>query len=228
MDKFVIESLQDKLPIVPGINGKEDYFNSAVLVLLLLVNEEYHFVFEKRASDIRQPGEICFPGGKFDPALDASFRDTAIRETVEELGVVSEKLRIMGNLDTVVATMGATVDAFLAILDLDNLEDLQINLQEVERVFTIPVSYFEEHEPEAYKVKLTVHPSYVNQEGEEVTSFPAKELGLPERYTKPWGNVVSNVFVYRVAGVVIWGLTARLIRDVVAKLRSLVENDWTY
>jgi len=224
MDKFVIESLQDKLPIVPGINGKEDYYNSAVLVLLILVNEEYHFVFEKRASDIRQPGEICFPGGKYDPALDASFRDTALRETVEELGVASEKLRIIGNLDTVVAIMGATVDAFLGVIDISSLDALQINPAEVERVFAIPVSYFEDNEPEAYQVKLTVHPSYVNQDGEEVTSFPAKELGLPERYTKPWGHVASNVFVYRVAGVIIWGLTARLIRDVVAKLRSLEEN----
>jgi len=225
MDKFEIESLKDKLPIVPGINGKEDYFNSAVLVLLLLVNEEYHFVFEKRASDIRQPGEICFPGGKFDPAIDASFRDTAIRETVEELGVASEKLRIIGNLDTVVATMGATVDAFLGILDLGDLEDLQINFQEVERVFTIPVSFFEEHEPEAFNVNITVNPSYVNQAGEEVTTFPVQELGLPERYAKPWGHMRSDVFVYRVEGVMIWGITARLIRDVVTKLKSLEGHD---
>lgn len=224
-DKFVIEGLKDKLPVVPGINGKEEYFNSAVLVLLILVNEEYHFVFEKRAANIRQAGEICFPGGKFDPANDASFRDTAIRETVEELGVASDKISIIGNLDTVVSTMGATVDAFLGILDLSSLDDLQINHHEVEKVFAIPVSFFEDNEPEAYKVNIAVHPSYVNQAGEEVTIFPAKELGLPERYTRPWGNVMGNVFVYRVEGVTIWGITARLIRDVAAKLKSLEEND---
>lgn len=219
----MIETLKDKLPVVPGINGKEEYFNSAVLVLLILVNDEFHFVFQKRAADIRQAGEICFPGGKFDPGQDVSFRDTAIRETVEELGVASDKLRILGNLDTVVATMGATVDAFLGILDLGSLEDLQINQQEVEEVFSIPVSFFENNEPEAYQVNITVNPSSVNQAGEVVTTFPAKELGLPERYTKPWGNVWGNVFVYRVEGVIIWGLTARLIRDVVSKLKSVSE-----
>lgn len=221
MNKFVIKDLKDKLPIVPGINGKEEYFNSAVIVLLMLINEEYHFVFQKRAANIRQAGEICFPGGKFDPANDISFRDTAIRETVEELGVSFEKICIIGNLDTVVSSMGATVDAFLGILEVGDLDDLQINLYEVEKVFTIPVSFFEDNEPELYKVKLTVHPSYVNSEGEEVTTFPAKELGLPEHYTKPWGNMMNNVFVYRVDGVTIWGLTARLIRDVVEKLKSL-------
>ena len=221
MDKLVIEGLKDKLPVVPGINGKEEYFNSAVLVLLMQVNEEYHFVFEKRAANIRQAGEICFPGGKFDPDQDVSFRDTAIRETVEELGVASYKISIIGNLDTVVSSRGTTVDAFLGIIDISRLDDLQINPAEVERIFTIPVSYFENNEPEAYKVNMTVNPSYVNEAGKEVISFPTRELGLPERYTKPWGNVMSNVFVYRVEGVAIWGLTARLIRDVVAKLKSI-------
>lgn len=84
MDKFTIEALKDKLPIVPGINGKEEFSNFAVLVLLLQVDDEFHFVFEKRAANIRQAGESCFPGGKFEPNQDVDFRDTAIRETVEE------------------------------------------------------------------------------------------------------------------------------------------------
>ncbi len=220
MNKFMIEALKGKLPVVPGINGKEEYYNFAVLVLLVLVDDEFHFVFEKRAANIRQAGEICFPGGKFEPNQDVSFRDTAIRETVEELGVSADKLQIIGNLDTVMSTMGATVDAFLAVLELNSLEDLQINHQEVDKVFSIPVSFFENHEPVAYKVEITVNPSPVNQAGEVVTTFPATELGLPERYTKPWGNILGNVYVYRVEGVTIWGLTARLIRDVVAKLKS--------
>ena len=111
-----------------------------------------------------------------------------------------------------VATIGATVDAFLGVIDIGSVDDLQINPTEVERIIAIPVSFFEDNEPEAYRVNITVNPSYVNQAGEEVTIFPAQELGLPERYTKPWGNVMSNIFVYRVEGVTIWGLTARLIR----------------
>lgn len=221
MDKLIIESLKEKLPVVPGINGKEEYFNSAVLVLLMLINEEYHFVFQKRAAMIRQAGEICFPGGKFDPAQDASFRETAIRETTEELGVPSEKIRMIGTLDTVFSNMGATVDAFLAILEVDSLDDLRISPDEVERVFTIPVSYFENTEPEIYRVNIVVQPSYINEDGEEVVIFPVEELGLPERYTRPWGNVMSKIYVYRVAEVTIWGITARLIRDVIAKIKSL-------
>lgn len=221
MDEFILEGLKRKLPLVPGINGKDEYFNSAVLVLLILVDGEFHFVFEKRAALIRQAGEICFPGGKFDPEKDASYQDAAIRETEEELGIVVEKIRVIGPLDTVISSMGTTVDAFLGILDVKSLEDLRINSAEVERIFTVPVSYFEKTEPETYQVTLEVHPSYITQSGEEVITFPAKELGLPERYYKQWGNVRSNIFVYRVDDVTIWGITARLIKDVVVRIKGI-------
>jgi NTP pyrophosphohydrolases including oxidative damage repair enzymes len=221
MDKFVLKSLRCKLPVCPGINGKEEYFNSAVLVLLMLINGEYHFVFEKRAAKIRQAGEICFPGGKFDPDQDTNFRETALRETVEELGVLTEDICILGSLDTVFANMGATVDAFLGVINLSSLDDLKINTDEVEKVFTIPVSYFENTQPETYKVNIVVNPSYINETGEEVLIFPAQKLGLPERYTRPWGNIMSNIYVYRVAEVTIWGITARIIKDVTAKIKSV-------
>lgn len=216
-----MEGLKEKLPVIPGINGKDEYFSSAVLVLLMLVNKEYHFVFQKRAANIRQAGEICFPGGSFEPELDTSFRETAIRETSEELGVNCEKIRVIGKLDTIIAPLGITVNAFLGIVDIGGLDDLRISTAEVEKVFTVPVSYFVDTEPEAYKVNFFAHPSYTNHAGEEVIIFPAQELGLPKRYWRPWETTKYNIFVYRVAGETIWGITARLVRDVVAKIKSL-------
>ena len=217
MDKSELKDLTRKLPLVPGIDGKDEYFNSAVIVLMMFLNEEYHFVFQKRSATIRQAGEICFPGGKFDPDKDADFEETAIRETAEELGVSSNKIRVIGRLDTIIST-GTTVDAFLGVIDISSLDDLNINPDEVERIFSVPVSYFETTEPELYKVKIVAYPSYINQSGEEVMLLPVKELGLPERYAKPWSNTLNNVFVYRVAGVTIWGITARLIRNVITKI----------
>lgn len=222
MNKSMLEGLKEKLPLVAGINGKDEYFNSAVVVLMMLIGEDYHFVFEKRAAKIRQAGEICFPGGKFDPDIDSDFRETALRETAEELGVNSERIKIIGTLDTVIGTMGTTVDAFLGIIDISSLDELNINLDEVERIFTVPVSYFVNTAPEVYKVNIRAQPSYINEDGEEVITFPAKELGLPERYTKPWGTIMGNIFVYRVPEETIWGITARLIRDVTAKIAELI------
>lgn len=220
MNKSKLDDLIKRWPALPGINGKEEFFNSAVIALLLPVNGEYHFVFQKRSASIRQGGEICFPGGKFDPTKDADFKETALRETVEELGVSPEKISVIGPLDTIISIMGTTVDAFLGVLDISSLDELNINSDEVERIFSVPVSYFENNEPELYQVSITAHPSFINQAGEEIVLFPTKELGLPERYTRPWGNIMNNVFVYRVAGEVIWGITARLIRDVIGRIKA--------
>lgn len=220
MDINGLKRLESNLPAVPGINGKEEFFNAAVLVLLALFEGEYHFIFQKRAASIRQAGEICFPGGQFDNERDLNFRDTAIRETIEEFGISREKICVLGPLDTVIAPIGVTVDAFLAVVDIRSLDEFIINPDEVERVFSVPVSYFEQTEPENYQVTVAIKPSYTNSLGEEVISFPARELGLPERYYQPWGGSRIGMFVYRADGEVIWGLTARLIFDVVRKLKN--------
>ncbi|SNY27963.1 8-oxo-dGTP pyrophosphatase MutT, NUDIX family [Orenia metallireducens] len=215
-DKF-LDDLKDKLPKFPGIHRKDKYFNSAVLMLLCLIDGEYHLLFERRAANISQGGEICFPGGKYDPDIDSDYEDTAIRETVEELGVAKEDIKIIGRLDTLVAAMGATIDTFVGVLEIDSLEELNINQEEVAEVFTMPLSYFKENHPQEYKVRLEIHPSYINQEGKEVITFPAKELGLPKRYTKPWGGKGYKIYLYQTEQGAIWGITAELIYDFVER-----------
>jgi len=125
------EKIKEQLGFEEGIHGKEEYFNSVVLVLLIPVDGEYHFVFEKRAATIRQGGEICFPGGKIDEA-DTSLEQVALRETYEEMGIPAEKIEIIGRINTLVAPMGVTVDVFVGIADI-SLDELTVNVQEVER-----------------------------------------------------------------------------------------------
>ena len=222
MNHGQLEELKKLLPVIPRIHGKEERFRSAVLVLLIFLDGEYHFIFQKRSSQIRQGGDVCFPGGQIDPQKDRNSEETAIRETIEELGIPKDKLSIVGKLDTVVAAMGAIVDAFVAIADLKGLEEIKINPKEVEYVFTVPVSYFEKYEPKEYQTIVRVHPSYIDEEGKEVILFPAKELGLPERYTKPWGEAINKMLVYQVQNETIWGITAKFIYDVANKLKKLI------
>lgn len=214
-----IKKLQKALPVLPGILGRAEYFNSAVLVLLVLIDKEYHFIFQKRCPTIRQGGEISFPGGEFNPLEDTGLQKTAIRETVEEMGICEDKITIIGNLDTFLAPLGAVIQAFVGIAKISSLDEIQINKDEVEYAFTVPVAYFEENEPERYQALIKIHPSYTDAQGHEHTLFPAKELGIPERYSKPWGNHKYNLYVYKVNNEVIWGITARFIHDLVNKLK---------
>ena len=59
----------------------------AVLLPLVKKEDGIHILFEERALTLnRQPGDICFPGGKVD-FEDVNEEYTAIRETIEELGL---------------------------------------------------------------------------------------------------------------------------------------------
>ena len=45
-----------------------------------------------------QPGEVCFPGGHVERGENP--RDTALRETFEEIGVPIERIEVIGQGDT--------------------------------------------------------------------------------------------------------------------------------
>lgn len=218
MLKDDFDRLRNKFEFDECIHGKEEYFNSVVLVLLILIDNEYHFVFQKRSKNIRQGGEICFPGGKIDKR-DKTLQDVAIRETKEELGIPENKIQIIGRLDTIVAPMGVTVDAFIGITEI-RCNDLIINHDEVDKIITIPIDYFIKNEPEKYSVQIKMHPSYIdNKTNEEVILLPSEKLGLPDVYKGPWGNFKYGVYVYKTEDEVIWGITARLILDFICKIQ---------
>lgn len=203
-----------------GIQGRTDFFNSAVMVLLVYLNGEYHFVFQKRSQNIRQSGEICFPGGKHEDG-DQTFLQTALRETCEELGIHPERIRVAGRLDTIVAPMGAIIEPYVGIADI-NMTDLQVNKDEVESIIPIPISYFLDNEPEHHFVLIKMHPYYVDgKKDEEVVLLPSDQLGLPETYRKPWGSFKYPVYVYKTDHGVIWGITARIIFTFIEKLKEI-------
>ncbi len=220
MNNNDLQRLVRHLPAFPGIYGKKDFFNSAVLISLVMRDGEYHFLFEKRANHIRQGGEVCFPGGEFDSIRDEDFQDTAIRETMEELGIAQDKICIMGTLDTIIASVGVTVDSFVGVLDIDSPDQLRINPDEVESVFTLPVSFFEQAPPEKYQIRTEIQPYFMDKNNQKVVLLPSQELGLPERYHKPWGRSLSNILVYRTDYGMIWGITAALVHEIVHKLDS--------
>jgi len=213
-----LKILKDKLPTYPGVLGRERYFCSAVLITLVLIDGEYNFLFQIRASNIKQEGEISFPGGKHDPNTDSDFSQTAIRETMEELGIAKEKIEIIGRLDIFIAPMGVLIEPFIGCLNISNLSELNINRKEVEDVFLLPVSFFENNPPKEYKARVIVEPSYF-ENGKEIILLPVKKLGLPEIYNKPWGGTIHRIFVYETKKGPIWGITAELIYAFVSLLK---------
>ena len=214
-----LKQLLNNLPAQPCLLGLDDYRSAAVLMLLLLLDGEYHFVLQERHPEIPQRGEICFPGGLFDSDHDVDTWQTAIRETVEELGLTPDQIDVVGALGTLVTSMGAIVDAYVGIGRFKGLEELRINASEVNSVFTVPVACFENMLPEEHEVAVCVHPTWVDDTGQETILFPAGQLGLPERYTRPWGAVRHRILVYRAGQHMVWGMTARLIFELIRLMK---------
>ncbi len=84
-----VKSLQK--PIYSSLTAK----NAAVMMLFYPKDSETHLVLIKRNS---YPGvhssQIAFPGGKVDPE-DVDYRQTALRETFEEIGISEDKISVV-------------------------------------------------------------------------------------------------------------------------------------
>src|SRR3954462_9405452 len=91
----VIEKLAGRQP---EILGHEQLLKYAVLLPLIEIENETHILFEVRSMNLRrQPGEICFPGGKIEQ--EESQKQCAVRETSEELGIIESDISDVIPLD---------------------------------------------------------------------------------------------------------------------------------
>jgi len=97
------------------VRGRTD---AAVLVPLYLERSRLHTVFTKRGDDLRRhPGEISFPGGRYDEG-EKDLRATALREAREEIGLPEDAVEIVGALQpTPTIVTGYAVYPFVGLIE---------------------------------------------------------------------------------------------------------------
>ncbi|RXJ79405.1 CoA pyrophosphatase [Arcobacter sp. F2176] len=217
MNKNGFKKLITNLPKNPGVMGRDRFFNSAVLIPFVKIKGQYFILFQKRAMGIKQGGDICFPGGGYEEGIDKNFKQTALRETEEELGISRKDIKIIGQLDTMVASFGTIIEPFIGIIKKKAIKNMNIDKNEVENTYLIPLDYFKQNEPEIYNLRTEVKPYHIDENGNKEVYFPVDELGLPEAYQKPWGNKKHKVYVYKYKKKVIWGLTAVILNDLLRR-----------
>ncbi len=148
--------------------------------------ENFNVVLTVRASHlVKHPGEVALPGGLMEE-VDVDFTNTALRETREEIGVSSKCLYYLGDGKQTISKYGVTVypKVFLAT----SIIEYDIN-EEVDTVFEVPLSLFLQ---KPHKITHAV----VNGVPIDIPFYdylPSQEVAEP---------------------IVIWGLTARILRDV--------------
>lgn len=198
------DRIQNRTPRILDLIGEY-----SVLLPLIEVDNELHIIFELRSMNLNtQPGEISFPGGKLEEG--ESFKEAAIRETIEELRINKDNIKVLGELDYLVSPSNISIHCFLGIISGVNVDKLDPNPEEVDHIFTVPLNYFLETEPKIY---------ILNLETKFNAEFPYNLIPKGKDYN--FRQVVNRVCFYEYNDYVIWGYTAKMIKNFIERLKDL-------
>ncbi|MFF2450132.1 NUDIX hydrolase [Neobacillus sp. NPDC058068] len=190
----------------PVILGSEKFAKYAVMLPLIEKEDGIHVLFEVRSLELRrQPGEICFPGGKVD-LEDIDEKEAAIRETEEELGISGENITEVYPLDFMVSPFGMLVYPYTGFISQSDC--IQPNPAEVGEIFTVPLSFFIMNEPKIYHIEFKVVPE---------ENFPFDLIVGGENYNWRTRGIEEYFYVYE--GRTIWGMTARILAHFIEIIR---------
>jgi 8-oxo-dGTP pyrophosphatase MutT (NUDIX family) len=162
---------------------------AAVLIPIFCKDGEYHILFTQRSDQVAQhKGQVSFPGGARSET-DATLRETALRESREEIGLKSKDAEIVGELDdTPTTTSGYKISPFVAFIPYPY--KFILSHYEIAEIFSIPVSallYKANRKKERYTVgdKVFVNYSY-EYEGRVIWGATAR---IVEQLLEIWQSI---------------------------------------
>lgn len=132
---LAIPRIQPKYHLAP------DARSAAVLLPLCVVGGKPSVLFTVRSSQLNShAGEVSFPGGMTDDT-DASDVETALRETMEEIGISSNNIEILGKLAHLPNVhQSVKVQPIVGFLGDIDPTTVWFNTDEVSRVFTVSIA----------------------------------------------------------------------------------------
>ena len=122
--------------------------DAAALVLLYPVDGEPHVLLTVRGALRHHTGQVSFPGG----AVDAgeSLEDAAVREAVEEVGVVASDIQVLGRLTSLhIPVSGFLLHPVVAAADVR--PRFMAAPEEVARLLEVPLALLEDEETVRYE-----------------------------------------------------------------------------
>lgn len=191
---------------MPQPIGRHRYFS--VLVPAVEKDGQLHLLFEVRARTMEsQPGEICFPGGHVEPGEDPA--ETALRETMEEIGIPPEKVELIGPGDILYGYANYTLYTYMGIIAYEDVVKASLAPEEVDEIFLVPLQFFHDNPPQVQVEKIYTEIS---------EDFPFARIGIDESY--PWRIGEWEIPIYDAGGRIIWGLTARITANMIRVLEE--------
>lgn len=197
------EKLKNRVP-----RSMEPMAKFAVLIPLIERDGRWELIYEMRSKDLKsQPGEVSFPGGRMEDG--ETYRQAAIRETMEELNIKEENINIIGELDYLVSYANMEIHCFLGTISGVNVDKIMPNPSEVDHLFTVPLQHFLDIEPKIYYLDLK---TMYNDE------FPYNLIpnGRDYRFRKSR----RKIYFYEYNDYIIWGYTATMTKHFVDILKD--------
>ena len=177
---------------------------TAVLIPLVEIDGKIHVVFEIRGEGIAQAGEVSFPGGHVEQGEMAEH--AAVRETCEELLISQEQVEILAPMHRMTDRGNLIIDSFLGVIH--NYTG-SFSKDEVSGIFTVPLDWMLEYEPEIHSAETELHPG---------DDFPFDLIPGGRDYQ--FIHFPKRFFFYRTQDAVIWGLTAELLYHALHRLNQ--------
>jgi 8-oxo-dGTP pyrophosphatase MutT (NUDIX family) len=111
---------------------------ASVLVPVVNRDSELTVLFTRRTAHLHDhAGQISFPGGRAEAA--ESPRDTALRETAEEIGLAPERVEVLGHLNEYTTVTGYRVTPVVGLVQPPF--ELALDDFEVAEVFEVPLAF---------------------------------------------------------------------------------------
>jgi len=209
IDPFIedlIKEFQKGLPgseaqqkMSPSIRNHSDEKNdprlardSSVLILFYQKGEKLYFpLIERTNGNHKHSGQISLPGGKYELS-DKNLVETAIRETEEELGLLADKIHIIGPITGLyIPISNFQVQPILAYYDdlpqfkADSFEVNQIIETEIQELFNKK----NKHEEIIHKNGFEIKAPYYDVKGHKLWGATAMIVSELEELLKRAGLI---------------------------------------
>lgn len=120
-----------------SINSTSIVTPQTASVLVVYERSKDSLILTMRAPNLTiHPGEICFPGGRWQPG-DENLYATALRELSEELGIASSRVTLHKAMAPVQTLTGFIIHPWFA--SITSLTPYHLDLNEVAEVITLPM-----------------------------------------------------------------------------------------
>jgi 8-oxo-dGTP pyrophosphatase MutT (NUDIX family) len=164
-DEWLERTRQALADYIPRRVECADATAAAILILVYDREGEAHVLFTERTHTVEHHrGQISFPGGACDEG-DGDLQTTALREAEEEIGVNTEDVEIIGQLDEMLTISNFRVTPYVGILRTNSEYPFVINEREVAKVVQVPLPHLldernMELEVRQHKGKQVLVPAY--------------------------------------------------------------------